>query len=49
VSVPEDERPEVATPKGSVYEFASDTFAIEAGTIALQAIGYVKRRKGARE
>ena len=28
-----------------VYEFAADTFAIEAGKITLQTIGYVKRNK----
>ena len=28
-----------------VYEFATDTFAIEAGKITLQTIGYVKRNK----
>lgn len=28
-----------------VYEFATDTFTIEAGKITLQTIGYVKRNK----
>ena len=28
-----------------VYEFATDTFTIEAGKIALQTVGYVKRSK----
>ena len=28
-----------------VYEFATDTFAIEAGKITLQTIGFVKRSK----
>ena len=28
-----------------VYEFATDTFTIEAGKITLQTVGFVKRNK----